>query len=165
MKSRQRYKSLFEEYRYRFGKGKCGYCGVELSGRRRYWCSDDCVNAMHILGKDWPTLRRKVLKENPNCASCTKPRPEPFWHSDGWVVDHIIPISIGGEEFEESNLQLLCPECNKIKTANDMKDIALQRRNEKELERYVSDIIEFNKTKKLYEFYEQNTRKSDQRGL
>lgn len=67
-------------------------------------------------------------------------------------MDHIIPIALGGPEFDEANLQFLCPECNKIKTAKDMKLIALQRRNEKEQDRYVLDIIEFNKTKKLYEF-------------
>ncbi len=108
---------------------------------------------MSILGNNWPTMRNKVLRENPNCASCERPRANSYdGHWNPWVVDHIIPISIGGEEFDEANLQLLCPECNKVKTAQDMKLIALQRRNEKELAHYTADIIEFDKIKKLYEF-------------
>lgn len=151
----------WSKYRNRFGKGFCGYCGTKLTGRRRLWCSDECTTAIHSQGKYWQTIRRRFIRLHPKCAHCGILEPG----YDGWIVDHIIPIAIGGDEFDEDNLQVLCSDCNKIKTANDMKDIALQRRNEKELERYVLDIIEFNKTKKLYEFYEQNTRKSDQGGL
>ena len=46
------------------------------------------------------------------------------------ILDHIEPISTGGAEFDEDNLQLLCKFCNKIKTAKDMKNIALARRIE-----------------------------------
>lgn len=122
---------------------------------------------MNLETLNWGTLRYEFLRENFECVHCGKQKPileSEFW---GWTVDHIIPISLGGPEFDEANLQLLCPECNKTKTAKDMKLIALQRRNEKEQDRYISDITEFNKIKKLYEFYgnEQNTRKSDQGGL
>lgn len=36
-----------------------------------------------------------------------------------WTVDHIIPIGLGGAELDIDNLQLLCPECNKVKTHYD----------------------------------------------
>lgn len=78
--------------------------------------------------------------------------PKPDYNDYGWVVDHIIPIALGGPQFQESNLQLLCPDCNKIKTANDMKDIARQRRLEKEKDRYLEDIDRFRGIKHLYEF-------------
>ena len=138
------------KYRGRYGKGFCGYCGKKLSGRRRLWCSDECTTAIHSQGKYWSSMRTRFIRLHPECAMCGLSLLPHL--SSYWTVDHIIPIAIGGEEFDEANLQVLCPDCNKVKTAKDMKLIALQRRNEKELHRYVLDIIEFNKTKKLYEF-------------
>lgn len=138
------------KYRGRYGKGRCGYCGKKVSGRRRLWCSDECTTAIHSQGKYWASLRRKFIRLHLECAACHQSLP--VGQSSYWIVDHIIPIAIGGEEFDEANLQVLCPECNKVKTAKDMKQIALQRRNEKELDRYLADITEFGKVKKLYEF-------------
>ena len=36
---------------------------------------------------------------------------------DHYHVDHIIPISAGGDEWDLSNLELSCPECNLKKGA------------------------------------------------
>lgn len=47
------------------------------------------------------------------------------------IGDHIIPIALGGDEWEINNIQTLCLECNKIKTAQDAKDIARLRDIEK----------------------------------
>jgi ribosomal protein L37E len=47
------------------------------------------------------------------------------------IADHIIPIAIGGEEYDLSNVQTLCIKCNKVKTKEDMKKIALYRKKEK----------------------------------
>jgi len=47
------------------------------------------------------------------------------------ILDHISPIALGGEEFNESNLQILCLDCNKIKTQKDFAEIAKARRVEK----------------------------------
>ncbi len=41
-----------------------------------------------------------------------------------WVVDHKLPIAMGGPEFDLDNLQLLCDRCNKAKTAEDLGWIA-----------------------------------------
>jgi len=38
---------------------------------------------------------------------------------------------LGGDEWDINNIQTLCIDCNKIKTAQDHKDIAKQRRIEK----------------------------------
>src|SRR3990167_6234371 len=40
------------------------------------------------------------------------------------ILDHINPIALGGDEFNEDNLQILCLECNKVKTAKDFTEIA-----------------------------------------
>lgn len=44
------------------------------------------------------------------------------------IGDHIKPIALGGDEFDLNNVQTLCLACNKIKTANDARDIAIARR-------------------------------------
>lgn len=49
------------------------------------------------------------------------------------IADHIIPIALGGSEWDMKNIQTLCLKCNKIKTKKDMKDIAKQRRINKKL--------------------------------
>ena len=56
---------------------------------------------------------------------------EPARHpAEHFVVDHIVPIYAGGPEFEESNLQVLCQDCDKKKTAQDLRDYWKQRRGE-----------------------------------
>lgn len=47
------------------------------------------------------------------------------------IGDHIIPIALGGDEFDINNVQTLCLKCNKEKTAKDIKKIAVQRKKEK----------------------------------
>jgi hypothetical protein len=49
------------------------------------------------------------------------------------IGDHIIPIALGGNEWDLENVQTLCLECNKIKTATDARDIAVIRRKEKNI--------------------------------
>ena len=40
-----------------------------------------------------------------------------FTHSDDYHIDHIIPISKGGSEWDLDNLELSCPTCNLKKGA------------------------------------------------
>jgi 5-methylcytosine-specific restriction endonuclease McrA len=47
------------------------------------------------------------------------------------VADHIVPIALGGDEWDINNIQTLCLECNKEKTAQDIKEIAKARKKEK----------------------------------
>ena len=47
------------------------------------------------------------------------------------IADHIRPIALGGAEWEMNNIQTLCVPCNKHKTKQDSRDIALQRRRDK----------------------------------
>ena len=47
------------------------------------------------------------------------------------IGDHIIPIALGGDEWDLNNIQTLCIDCNKIKTAKDAKNIAKLRFKEK----------------------------------
>ena len=72
------------------------------------------------------------------------------------VGDHIVPIALGGPEFDIENVQTLCVSCNKEKTAADAKLIAERRAVEKKLvggqktlaleNRRVSEVKECQKT-------------------
>ncbi len=53
------------------------------------------------------------------------------WAYDSFEVDHIKPVSLGGDMFNEDNLKVLCYTCHKEKTKNDAKEIALLRKKEK----------------------------------
>lgn len=52
------------------------------------------------------------------CARCT---------DAGVEYDHILPLELGGKHALE-NIQLLCRECHRVKTALDIKRIAKARR-------------------------------------
>lgn len=68
-----------------------------------------------IRGWKLQQLRRRLFMANPLCAIC---------HENGHCVvgvelDHITPISKGGTN-DETNLQFLCAECHRAKTARDL---------------------------------------------
>ncbi len=63
----------------------------------------------------WRKLRKLKLSMSPLCEQCkregrTRPAKD---------VDHIIPISKGGEPLAIENLQSLCVPCHSRKTARD----------------------------------------------
>ena len=151
--ARQRYKSAFQEYKGRYGLGRCGYCAKLLEGRRRFWCSDKCVQTLHILGKSWPDLRKKMIGKNPCCIVCHEPfdiyenpRMQRFLKENpgaactgGYYkvlaeispeVDHIKPVALYPElEFDEHNLQAMCARCHRLKTSKDQGHIARKDRD------------------------------------
>lgn len=95
----------------------CINCGAVLPKRRWLYCSDKCnieFYKKHV--KDWNVIREEVFKrDNYTCQDCgTKAK-----HIEDLECDHIIPISLGGAEFDKDNLQTLCSECHKKKTAKD----------------------------------------------
>jgi len=57
--------------------------------------------------RKWRGFRLSYLKLNPVCAKCTQ---------SAKYLDHIKPISQGGEVWNLANLQGLCPSCNGRKT-------------------------------------------------
>jgi len=44
------------------------------------------------------------------------------------IGDHIIPIALGGDEWDLNNIQTLCIPCNKIKTSDDLTQISKARK-------------------------------------
>jgi 5-methylcytosine-specific restriction endonuclease McrA len=125
--------------------------------RRTDWinCSKECSKEWGKLTVfDWSVLRKEALKrDNYHCVKCgfqptykrfnyttwdlmiVKELPDEqgvkVWEvvdTMNLIVDHIKPIALGGDEWDINNLQTLCSSCNKLKTARDIKFIAVERR-------------------------------------
>lgn len=89
----------------------------------RNYCEDHTFWDMGEF-TNWATIREKVLKrDNYTCVECHRKK-----RSKHLCGDHIKPVALGGDEFDLENVQTLCVECHKIKTKDDMKKIAAQRR-------------------------------------
>jgi 5-methylcytosine-specific restriction endonuclease McrA len=52
----------------------------------------------------WQTLRRQVLAEQPHCTTCHT--------TTDLTVDHITPVSRGGDPYDRANCRTLCRSCN-----------------------------------------------------
>ena len=123
----------------RIKKNKCPACGLlrEKWTRKNFLyncCSKKCTAEYHDMVEmiTWDEMRTKsLIRDNYHCIKCGLKVDKPTC-----IIDHIKPIALGGEEFNLDNLQTLCLNCNKIKTASDMKDIAKERKNIKILKKY-----------------------------
>ena len=135
-------------------------CQQYKNGRYRNYCKNhNCWDLRGII--NWQDFRKKALKrDNYTCVKCGDNRESiisevmrTFYEWEGkqfsgklipekrlvkesknnFIVDHIEPIALGGDEWDLDNLQTLCLKCNKIKTRKDAKKIAELRRTEKVL--------------------------------
>lgn len=57
----------------------------------------------------WRNLSQRLRRESPFCANCGT--------TDDLTVDHITPISAGGDLYDRTNLAVLCRPCNSRKGA------------------------------------------------
>jgi len=93
-------------------QGTCQFCGSPLPPKRRKWCKDSCAweYRSRYLPRYvyWQQFAHAILRRDGyKCKECG---------SKGELhVHHIIPISKGGPEFEESNLITLCKPCHNAK--------------------------------------------------
>ena len=60
----------------------------------------------------WLRISRAYRKEHPLCEAC-KPQGNLVRSED---VDHIVPLTLGGDLTHDSNLQALCKPCHRYKT-------------------------------------------------
>ena len=65
-------------------------------------------------GRPWRRLRAQVLAEETRCWLCGHPvdRTLPGAHPQGPTVDHIIPLSRGGNPLDRNNARLAHRRCN-----------------------------------------------------
>lgn len=76
---------------------------------KKSWSSTD----FNYNLKAWKRTRNYVLSEEPLCRECSKKKLV----VPATDVDHILPISDGGNPWDLDNLQPLCSRCHKRKTA------------------------------------------------
>ncbi len=101
----------------------------KTSSRCRNYCKEHNYGDMQSF-TSWNMLRAKILeRDDYTCLKCRHDNIESY----NLIADHIIPIALGGDEWDMANIQTLCLECNKIKTKQDHKDIAKLRRIENKL--------------------------------
>ncbi len=65
----------------------------------------------------WRAVRLNYIGSNPLCKFCK----EKGLVVEGKVVDHIIPIRQGGDEWNEKNFQTLCTSCHNRKSSKEAK--------------------------------------------
>jgi len=63
----------------------------------------------------WRKKRADYLIEHPFCVECNRSGRL----TKATVVDHVIPIRMGGELLEDSNLQALCASCHTRKSIKE----------------------------------------------
>jgi 5-methylcytosine-specific restriction endonuclease McrA len=120
--------------------GQCRWCRGELTGRRRTFCSADCVHAWKLRTNPG-YLREKVFeRDNGICAQCgantiaarRDMRKLDFaarrkflkdWglregsRKSLWDADHIVPVAEGGGQCDLANMRTLCLKCHRFATA------------------------------------------------
>lgn len=86
----------------------CRYRGcAEVTDSKEGYCATHCDNynkerkesVAFYHTNQWRKLRRWHIGQNPLCVVCGKP---------GRVVDHIVPIRLGGNQLDTANLQTMC---------------------------------------------------------
>jgi 5-methylcytosine-specific restriction endonuclease McrA len=88
---------------------KCGasfWVGRGKGGRPRTRCDACRSNHARIDSKKWRELRRRILAPGVACVYCGAPAVE---------VDHIVPLSLGGDPYAMENLAPACKRCNASK--------------------------------------------------
>jgi 5-methylcytosine-specific restriction endonuclease McrA len=166
VKQRQTWVRNYSEIaKQRIDNRECPACGKPKSEWTRttvyMCCSKQCSEKFYgeeCAIQDWKEVRKKAFKrDNYTCKYCNKKFTyksqydgKEYPESEKLIGDHIIPIAVGGEEFDINNVQTLCIQCNKIKTKRDAQRIAKFRKREKEM-KFNIDImkVEFPKQEEL----------------
>ena len=130
----------------RIANDECPTCGKHKSqwNRRTSWtcCCKECTEKFweeHDKSVSWQQQRYKALRrDNYTCQKCGNKYAITYKGLSGKMleaeedgklqVDHIKPIAIGGDSLDLDNLQTLCVDCHRLKTAEDMKVIAEYKR-------------------------------------
>lgn len=135
-------------------RGLCAWCGKPRPKGKRVYCSVACF-IEYWDHHDWGWMRTKILgRDKFTCAKCgfqvTSNQQDGFykvlndpngfskndrhlWDKGYYyvplVVDHIKPVALFPKlEYDESNLQVLCKWCNKVKTKHDIQKISRMKR-------------------------------------
>jgi len=117
-------------------QGKCPVCGKPKNewNRRTDWtcCSKECTEKSYkeIVVVSWEIVKYSIFKRDDYiCQKCGIKTVQGYdtTKDDFPECDHIIPVALGGREFDVNNLQTLCKKCHKEKTKVDIVKIAEYR--------------------------------------
>jgi hypothetical protein len=121
------------------GHALCRWCGLEVQGRRRTFCSQWCVHEWR-LRTDPGYLREQVFARDRGCCElchidsveafhrlkrargCNRKTMLMYWGLKSvnrrslWDADHILPVCEGGGECDLENIRTLCLACHKDET-------------------------------------------------
>lgn len=104
--------------------GMCQWCGEDLKGKQRWWCSKPCKREFYEYWLRVPRFKRAILlRDGFICQICgIEPTKLNRFALDipdlsKLSIDHKIPVSKGGTN-DPSNLQCACRKCNAIKSDN-----------------------------------------------
>ena len=111
-----------------WGKCWCGRPRESFEYKRRSHCS-----AWHAkmwrdhIRRNWRAVRREILEHDSNtCRICGRSGNRNGVPLD---IDHIVPKSLGGNEWNHGNLQVLCRSCHEAKTMLDNRLFLTRRRS------------------------------------
>lgn len=76
---------------------------------------------------DWEAHNERVDEWREEKERIEERYGDPYEHDGGLEVDHVTPISEGGHPFDPGNLQTLCNDCHKDKTAAEASERADRR--------------------------------------
>lgn len=94
----------------------CAQPGCPNPGNPR--CPDHAVTRQHqtqahiYKTKRWQLTRRRILRDHPVCT-------HPGCTTLATPVDHVTPLSEGGDPWDEANLQALCTSHHNAKTRRE----------------------------------------------
>ena len=98
-----------------YGTGYCEKCQGTASTKRWSQHHKGRTTDQRGYGSQWRIIREQVLIRDKNlCQPCLRNNVA----TPAKQVDHIIAKALGGSD-AESNLEAICIECHKVKTANE----------------------------------------------
>jgi len=130
------YRQYTPEEKDRISRGACPWCGRERvhfnpGNEHTLCCQPSCSMEYWFKERSTTSKMRRLVRDEQGgrCARCKREVYE--GRADGsphtrhyYVLDHIRPIAMGGDQWARDNLQVLCERCNRIKTARDRGNIA-----------------------------------------
>jgi len=110
----------------------CLSCNSLLEGQQQKYCCEACsIKAARLLM--WSSIVADIFeRDNYTCLNCgykTTIYSDCFGQEhkivDQLECDHIIPVALGGDPLDKSNMQTLCKKCHREKTKKDIEKIKL----------------------------------------
>jgi len=87
----------------------------------------DVLSKTFYKTSQWLKVRKIKLQQSPICEECKKNGTIVV----GKIVDHIVPIKLGGEPYDMDNLQTLCWSCHSRKSIQEGSRFGVQTRQRK----------------------------------